>query len=296
MSQIHVDSSQLTPAALTPPISKSDAQRALVLAHLTGTWPLPVLQEEPEDFLAADVRVLTRGINTLRQPPGTVRDVDCADGGAPFRIFVTQAAVTPGTHVRITGTPRLGERPHGPLFESLREALGPSGLVLKEGSPWPVEIKAPDRTGEPVFRVPGAQSSQYASSLLLGCAALYLRERRPWRVEIIGPLTSAGYLELTVSWLRRFGFTVRVEEGRFEVTDYRAPERTPAMPGDWSSLGYLLLISWRTGGSVERADLDSAHPDQALVRLVERAGLKAVPGTGPNTLRMTGTARDGLVA
>ncbi|HEX5749208.1 MAG TPA: 3-phosphoshikimate 1-carboxyvinyltransferase [Archangium sp.] len=296
MSQMHVDPSQLTPAVLTPPISKSDAQRALVLAHLTGAWPLPVLQEEPEHYLPADVHVLTRGINTLRQPPGTVRDVDCADGGAPFRIFVTQAAVTPGTHVRVTGTPRLGERPHGPLFESLREALGPSGLVLKEGTPWPVEIQAPGKTGEPVFRVPGAQSSQYASSLLLGCAALYLRERRPWRVEIIGPLTSAGYLELTVSWLRRFGFTVQVREGRFEVTDYRAPERTPAMPGDWSSLGYLLLISWRTGGSVERADLDSAHPDQALVRLVERAGLKAVPGEGPNTLRMTGTARDGLVA
>ncbi|HSP77021.1 MAG TPA: 3-phosphoshikimate 1-carboxyvinyltransferase, partial [Myxococcaceae bacterium] len=208
MTQLHVDPSHLVPAALTPPISKSDAQRALVLAHLTGAWPLPVLQEEPEEFLPADVRVLRRGIEALRLPPGPVRDVDCADGGAPFRIFVTQAAVTPGAHVRLTGTPRLGERPHGPLFDALREALGPSGLVLTQGHPWPVELRAPSTTGEPVFRVPGAQSSQYASSLLLGCAALYLRERRPWRVELIGPLTSAGYLELTVSWLRRFGFIV----------------------------------------------------------------------------------------
>ncbi|WP_199242999.1 3-phosphoshikimate 1-carboxyvinyltransferase [Vitiosangium sp. GDMCC 1.1324] len=294
-TKIHVDPSQLGSAVLTPPISKSDAQRALVLAHLTGAWPLPVLQEEPEHFLPADVRVLRRGIEALRLPPGPVRDVDCADGGAPFRILVTQAAVTPGAHVRLTGTPRLGERPHGPLFESLREALGPTGLVLTEGHPWPVGIRAPTTTGEPVFRVPGAQSSQYASSLLLGCAALYLRERRPWRVEIIGPLTSAGYLELTVSWLRRFGFTVQEHDGRFEVSGYRAPERTPAMPGDWSSLGYLLLISWRTGGSVERADLSSAHPDQALVQLVERAGLKAVPGP-QDTLRLAGTARDGLVA
>ncbi|MFL5356946.1 3-phosphoshikimate 1-carboxyvinyltransferase [Archangium sp.] len=296
MSQLHVDPSHLVPEVLTPPISKSDAQRALVLAHLTGAWPLPVLQEEPEHFLPADVRVLRRGIEALRLPPGPVRDVDCADGGAPFRILATQAAVTPGAHVRLTGTPRLGERPHGPLFESLRQTLGPSGLVLTEGKPWPVEIRAPTSlTGEPVFRVPGEQSSQYASSLLLGCAALYLRERRPWRVEIVGALTSAGYLGLTVSWLRRFGFTVRESEGRFEVTGYTAPERTPAMPGDWSSLGYLLLIAWHTGGSVERADLTSAHPDQALVKLVERAGLTPVPGAN-NTLRMTGKARDGLVA
>ncbi|MFY0576420.1 3-phosphoshikimate 1-carboxyvinyltransferase [Cystobacter fuscus] len=294
-TRLHVDPSRLTPAVLTPPISKSDAQRALVLAHLTGAWPLPEIQREPEHFLPADVRVLRRGVEALRLPPGTVRDVDCADGGAPFRILVTQAAVTPGAHVRLTGTPRLGERPHGPLFESLREALGGSGLVLTEGKPWPVELRAPERTGEPVFRVPGDQSSQYASSLLLGCAALFLRERRPWRVEITGTLTSAGYLELTVSWLRRFGFTVEERDGRFEVADYRAPERTPAMPGDWSSLGYLLLLAWRTGGSVERADLGSAHPDQALVRLVERAGLRAEPG--PNaTLRLVGEARDGLVA
>ncbi len=149
--------------------------------------------------------------------------MDCADGGAPFRILVTQAAVTPGVRVRITGTPRLGERPHGPLFQSLREALGPSGLTLTEGQPWPVEIHAPTASGEPVFRVPGEQSSQYASSLLLGCAALFLRERRPWRVEVLGTLTSAGYLELTVSWLRRFGFTVTEREQRYEVLRLPGP-------------------------------------------------------------------------
>jgi len=126
MTQLHVDPSHLSASVLTPPISKSDAQRALVLAHLTGAWPLPMLQQEPEHYLAADVHVLRRGIEALRQPAGPVRDVNCADGGAPFRILVTQSAVTPGANMRLTGTPRLGERPHGPLFESLRQTLGPS--------------------------------------------------------------------------------------------------------------------------------------------------------------------------
>ncbi|HYH94816.1 3-phosphoshikimate 1-carboxyvinyltransferase [Hyalangium sp.] len=295
MSKLHVDPSHLGPARLTPPVSKSDAQRALVLAHLTGHWPLSALQSEPEADLAADVRVLTRGVEALRLPPGPVREVDCADGGAPFRILVTQSAVTPGAHVRLTGTPRLGERPHGPLFDSLREALGPSGLSLTEGKPWPVEIRAPIRTGTPVFRVPGDQSSQYASSLLLGSAALFLREHRPWSVEIQGTLTSAGYLELTVSWLRRFGFTVEESASRFTVTAHQPSASAPPMPGDWSSLGYLLLMAWRTGGSVERADPSSAHPDQAILRLVQPAGLAPVPGPDL-TMRMEGQARDGLVA
>lgn len=295
MSKVHVDPSHLTPARLTPPVSKSDAQRALVLAHLTGHWPLAAIQSEPESELPADVRVLKRGVDALRLPPGPVRDVDCADGGAPFRILVTQSAVTPGAHVRLTGTPRLGERPHGPLFESLKEALGPSGLSLTVGNPWPVEIRAPTSTGAPLFRVPGEQSSQYASSLLLGCAALFLREKRPWSVEIQGTLTSAGYLELTVSWLRRFGFTVEETPSKYTVTAHQASASAPPMPGDWSSLGYLLLIAWKTGGSVERADPSSAHPDQAILRLIQPAGLTPVPGPDL-TMRVEGQARAGLVA
>ncbi|MBN1209417.1 MAG: 3-phosphoshikimate 1-carboxyvinyltransferase [Myxococcaceae bacterium] len=292
---LHVDPTHLTAARLTPPVSKSDAQRALVLAHLTGHWPLAALQSEPESDLPADVRVLKRGVEALRLPAGPLREVDCADGGAPFRIFVTQAAVTPGVHVRITGTPRLGERPHGALFESLREALGPSGLCLTEGTPWPVELRAPASTGAPVFRVPGVQSSQYASSLLLGCAALFLRERRPWSVEIQGPLTSAGYLELTVTWLRRYGFTVEESPARLAVTGHQPSPSAPPLPGDWSSLGYLLLIAWHTGGSVERADPSSAHPDQALLRLVQPTGLTPVPGPDL-TMRLEGQARNGLAA
>lgn len=297
-SRILVDPAGLRAATLTPPVSKSDAQRALVLGHLTGAWPLPSVQAEPDEDLPADVRVLRRGVEALREPPGIVRDVDCADGGAPFRILVTQAAVTPGAHVRFTGTPRLGERPHGPLFTSLRDALGASGLALTEGSPWPVELRAPrdTRAGAPVFRVPGAQSSQYASSLLLGCAALYLRERRAWSVEIEGPLTSAGYLDLTVTWLKRFGFVLEESASRYTVTGYAAPPSVPSLPGDWSSLGYLLLVAWKTGGTVERADTGSAHPDDAIVRLIEQVGLRAVPAGPLHTLKVEGRLSGGLQA
>nr|WP_255671779.1 3-phosphoshikimate 1-carboxyvinyltransferase [Corallococcus sp. AS-1-6] len=297
-NRLTVDPSALSASPLTPPVSKSDAQRALVLGHLTGAWPLPSVQAESDEDLPADVRVLRRGVEALRLPAGPVRDVDCADGGAPFRILVTQAAVTPGARVRFTGTPRLGERPHGPLFTSLKEALGPAGLTLTEGAPWPVELHAPLDTSRvaPVFRVPGAQSSQYASSLLLGCAERFLRERRAWSVEIEGTLTSAGYMDLTVAWLRRFGFTVEQSGGHYSVTGYQAPESVPSLPGDWSSLGYLVLIAWRTGGTVERAEPQSAHPDQAILRLAAEVGLRMLPSGAPNTWRFEGEATGELRA
>lgn len=296
--RILLDPSGLVASPLTPPVSKSDAQRALVLGHLTGAWPLPSVQAESDEDLPADVRVLRRGVEALRLPPGPVRAVDCADGGAPFRILATQVAVTPGARVSLTGTPRLGERPHGPLFTSLKDALGPAGLTLTEGSPWPVELAAPTDTSKvsPVFRVPGDQSSQYASSLLLGCAALFLREHRAWSVEIEGTLTSAGYLELTLTWLERFGFEVQKSESRYTLSGYTPPPSVPSLPGDWSSLGYLLLVAWKAGGTVERADPASAHPDQAILRLIEQVGLGTTP-TGPaHTLKVTGRPAGGLRA
>lgn len=297
MTVLEVDPRRLVSARLTPPVSKSDAQRALVLAQLTGQSRLASLEGEPDALLPADVRTLRRGLKTLQEAAasGAMREIDCADGGAPFRLLVTQAAVAPGLHVRFTGTPRLGERPHRPLFDSLRASLGPGGLTLTEGTPWPLEVHSGAGTGEPSFRVSAAQSSQYASSLLLGCAALFLRERRPWSVELEGELTSAGYLDLTLDWLRRFGFRIARTPGRLVVDHWNAPPEAPSIPGDWSSLGYLLLVGWKTGCEVERADRASAHPDQALLRIVRAAGLEAHE-TAPATLRMSGAARGGVTA
>ena len=83
--RILVDPSGLRASPLTPPVSKSDAQRALVLGHLTGAWPLPSVQAEPDEDLPADVRVLRRGVDALRLPPGPVRVTIRAAAAGPRR-------------------------------------------------------------------------------------------------------------------------------------------------------------------------------------------------------------------
>src|SRR5262249_37966467 len=161
-STVVVDASALRPAALTPPLSKSDAHRALTLGALLGVAPrLPASGPLP-----SDVRVLRDGLVALAGP-GDV-EVDCADGGAPFRILLTQAALRPGQRTRFRGTPRLGERPHGPLLDALTRTLGPAGLrVVHEGQPWPLLVVGAGRAPEPRFTIDGSASSQFATSLLL---------------------------------------------------------------------------------------------------------------------------------
>ena len=258
---------------MRPPLSKSDAHRALVLADILGVPFEEVLPAGEE--LPRDVEVLRDGLIALRNP--TAR-IDCQDGGAPFRFLLTQAAVLPGRRVEFTGTGRLGERPHGPLIAALRSI---PGVKITEGNPWPVIVASPRvLAGSLVFRVSGSESSQFASSLLLGAARLAASQIVAG-VLIEGPMTSSGYFELTRAWLVRCGFVV---EGSpltptllpLEARVRRSPLRRErgTIPGDWSSLGYLLALSWVSGQPVERIVFGTGHPDEAIASHLRSVGLR----------------------
>lgn len=274
------------PPVLRPPLSKSDAQRALVLAEALGV-PLESVVPAGE-VLPRDVTVLRGGLEALRAGDAAI---DCHDGGAPFRFLLTQAALAEGRVVRFTGTPRLGARPHGPLLESLEAALGPLGLEVEEGDPWPLTVRAPARIPAGVhFSVTGVESSQFASSLLLGAAKVAQATGEASSVAVSGPLTSEGYLQLTRRWVERAGFPVSEVDGRWVV----APAMSPGVltvPGDWSSLTYLLVLAWKAGAAVGRVDFEAAHPDAEVVRHLESVGL-TVHRTAP--VRVTGQPARGL--
>jgi 3-phosphoshikimate 1-carboxyvinyltransferase len=277
----------VTAVVLRPPLSKSDAQRALVLAEALGV-PLESVVPAAE-VLPRDVRVLRAGLVALRAPEA---DIDCHDGGAPFRFLLTQAALAEGRVTRFTGTPRLGQRPHAPLVEALQRALGPRGLWLEEGTPWPLVVHAPARLEGPVhFQVTGVESSQFASSLLLGAARVAQASGAVASVAVEGPLSSEGYLQLTRSWVERAGFGVREAAGRWEVLPATEPGAL-TVPGDWSSLTYLLVLAWKAGAQVERVDFEAAHPDREVVPLLESVGL-TVHRQAP--VRVTGTPTRGLL-
>jgi 3-phosphoshikimate 1-carboxyvinyltransferase len=280
---------------LGPPVSKSDAQRALVLGHVLGEPRLGSLEGQREDQLPADVRVMRRGLETLARAAGTPVEIDCADGGAPFRLLLTQAALTPNAVVRFKGTPRLGERPHGALFQALRQGLGPAVLDLpKPNAPlWPLEVRGVNTAPEPVFRIAGNESSQYVSSLLLGAALLHRRDGRPWTVELLGEVASEGYLDLTVEWMKRAGFALERGPHSLTVNGWKKPERWPSTPGDWSSLGYLLSVGWATGSVITHVDEAAAHPDRAIVQRLHHAGL-SVDSAGDQQIRVTGKAVRGI--
>ena len=288
MTRLLIEVSALKAAALTPPPSKSDAHRALTLGALLGQAPTL-----GGGTLPNDVEVLRAGLSALAAD-GPQR-LECADGGAPFRILVTQAALRQSETTELVGTQRLGERPHAALLEALEQTLGPVGFSARwSGEPWPLVIQGMNAPAPvPRFEVAGSQSSQFATSLLLGAAALHLREGRTWEVILTGDAPSRGYLSLTERWLTQAGFELERSDARLAVTGFREAE-LPAVPGDWSSIGYLALIAWRSGGVVTSVSPDADHPDRTLLEILEQAGLDVRMESG--TLRVLGLPKAGIQA
>ena len=254
---------------LVPPLSKSDAQRALVLASILGAGPvLP-----PGEVMPRDVQVLQAGLVALQQSNPVI---DCHDGGAPFRFLLTQAALRTIGTVMMTGSKRLGERPHEPLLQSLRDALHCT-IGTTPGSFWPLTVhSSPAALEVRRFDVTGAESSQFASSLLLGAARVARVRGVTCEVNVNGSLTSEGYLQLTEQWVERAGFHVEREGLSWRVSPPRVSSAFPPIPGDWSSLTYLLLLGWKFGAAIARVQRNSGHPDERFAAHLESVNLKLV--------------------
>lgn len=280
------DARSLKAATLTPPVSKSDAQRALALAYALDESRLASF--DLGGALPADVRALQAGLDVLRAGGGTI---DCGDGGAPFRILAGLAATTPGTFT-FTGSGRLGERPHDALLEALQRALP---ITVERGDDlFPLTMRVADRRADtPRFTVRAAESSQFATSLLLASVRLSRREQRAWQVELEGTLASERYLALTYAWLERAGVVFVRDGARTVITPEVTSPRVGTLPGDWSSIGYLLCVAWKTGGSVRRVDATAEHPDRAMLDVLTQAGLHVQLG---DETRVRGAATCGVEA
>ncbi len=286
MSRICFDGRARLPADLRPPISKSDGVRSLLLRHLLGLPPHPVLSSWPDDM-----QVMARGLARLASAED--RLIDCREAGSVLRLLLSQAAIDPGRRTRFVGAGRLGARPLEDLVEALRLSHGEAGLRIDTGAPWPLDVVGGGRAEGALFKLRAAASSQFASSLALAAAALFLREGRAWSLELPHLASSGGYFQLTLAWLEAVGFSVEGSPTRVSVTGFAPRGEWPPLPGDWSSAGYLLAMAWPSGVRVVGIRADAAHPDRCIVHHLESVGL-VVCDDGPDALRVAGTARGGL--
>ncbi len=276
------------------PGSKSISNRALLLAALaTGQTRLHgLLASDDTGVMLAALGKL--GVSLAQQPDGVISvegtggpftvkaaDLFLGNAGTAFRPLTAALALCGGEY-RLSGVPRMHERPIGDLVTALR-ALGAHIEYLgAEGYP-PLAMHA--GAIEPGGRVSvrGDVSSQFLSALLM---ALPLTGER-MTVSVQGELISKPYVAITLNTMARFGVVVE-REGWSAFTVPAASRYQGAgdlwVEGDASSASYFIaagaISALRGGGPVrvEGVGRGSVQGDVRFAEAMEAMGARITMG------------------
>lgn len=275
------------------PGSKSISNRILLLAALAEgeTRVHDVLDADDTRHMLAALRTL--GADYTAEAGGVLRvrgaggafavkraELFLGNAGTAFRPLTAVLAFCGGEY-RLSGVPRMHERPIGDLVDALRSLGARIDYGGAAGYP-PLQIRpaAPSAAGAVAIR--GNVSSQYVTALLL---ALPLLGRR-MTVDVEGELISKPYVEITLNTLQRFGVTV-AREGWSRFTVPAGAYRSPGdifIEGDASAASYFLAagaISGLTGGGplrVEGVGRASIQGDVRFAQALEAMGAQIEMG------------------
>lgn len=215
------------------PGSKSLAARALV-CRLLGHHDT-VLGNLPDCDDTRGMLRLTEAVRTGLESRRPQR-VDIGEGGTTLRFGMAACASLSGLDITLEGSPRLMQRPHGPLIEALR-GLGARLTLLPEENA--ICIEGMELAGGDVT-LDGDVSSQYLSALMLAAPEW----RNNTTFHITPPVVSAPYIRMTAGVMRDFGAQVSFHESpegmtvKVAATGYAQCARFD-VEGDWSGASYF---------------------------------------------------------
>ncbi|MEN8190209.1 MAG: 3-phosphoshikimate 1-carboxyvinyltransferase [Thermodesulfobacteriota bacterium] len=285
-------------ASVRVPGSKSITQRALIAAALADGESRLVGPLESEDTEYSSGALAQMGVSFEKNEGewlvqgcgGTIEpsesDIYLGNNGTATRFLTSVAALGKGRFV-IDGSPRMHERPIGPLMSALQGWQVDISSIKGTGCP-PLLINGTGLGGGTTV-LPEGKSSQYLSSLLL--VAPYAA--RPCSLSVEGEVLSKPYVAMTLSVMDAFGIEVEcnpefseftIPQGRYRSMEYH-------IEGDASGASYFWAAAAVTGGrvTVENVPVPSLQGDAGLVPLLARMGC-SVEQSG-NGITLTGAKR-----
>ena len=241
----HLDLAPITHLSGTVrlPGSKSISNRVLLLAaSRTGHLVRHLLDSDDTCHMCrlaklgvscAPWRAETTLGRRRRTFPVKSADLFIGNAGTAVRPLTAVLAFSGGRY-RLSGVPRMHERPIRDLVDALRGLGANIAYLGKDGFP-PLEIR-PGALRSPVAaRVRGDVSSQYVTALLMALPLV-----GGGTIAIDGDLVSKPYVEMTLNLMARFGVpATRTGWSSFAVpaASYRSPGEIH-VEGDASSASY----------------------------------------------------------
>ena len=163
--------------------------------------------------------------------------VDIHHAGTAMRFLTAYFATLEGKTTLLTGSQRMQERPIKILVDTLR-ALGADIEYDKETGYPPLRITGKTLLKDEV-RMKANVSSQYISALLLMATKL----KNGLTLHLEGKITSAPYIQMTLSLLDQLGVETHFEGQVIQVKPYlETVSKTFTVESDWSSASYFYSI------------------------------------------------------
>jgi 3-phosphoshikimate 1-carboxyvinyltransferase len=284
----HLDLGPLDRAAGTVrlPGSKSISNRVLLLAALAygRTRIHDLLASDDVERMLEALSLLGVTITRERQDivvvegcggsfPVKQADLFLGNAGTALRPLTAALAIC-GGHYKLSGVPRMHERPIGDLVDALRGLGADIGYLGNEGYP-PLEIRPANLASRAKVEVRGDVSSQFLTALLM---ALPLAGRLI-SVEVVGELISKPYIDITLNLIARFG--VNIERAGWSSFTIPAQSRLVSpgnvfVEGDASGASYFLAAGAIGGGPVrvEGVGRGSIQGDVGFANALARMGAR----------------------
>ena len=265
------------------PGSKSLSNRALLVSSLAkgNTTLLNVLKSDDTARMIEALQTLSVKLNVnmnkidIQGNDGVFsgdlcqKELYLGNAGTAMRPLCSVLSVSKGVY-KLTGEPRMMERPIGPLTEALKSIGLNIEYLNNDGFP-PLLIRG-SKVNSHEVSISGTTSSQFISALLMTapvCGGL--------KIKIVGDLISKPYVDLTIDLIEKFGAKV-IRNGykEFEVlpTGYTSPT-TYLIEGDATSATYFAAAA-AIAGEVEIYGLSksSVQGDFKFFSVLEKMGAK----------------------
>jgi len=261
---------------VTPPASKSYAQRAIMAATLCDQPTILKNLGSSDDVqhilaiaeqLGAELKNSSEGILLEPRKNRIETNLNCGESGLGIRM-TTSILTTFGKSFQIQAKGSLLQRPLTD-FETILPQLG---VTLESNDGYaPLKIKGKIKGGN--IEVDGSLSSQYITGLLM---ALPLADEDSV-LKVTQP-TSIPYLQMTLDLLSDFG--VQIEHSGFQEfvipgqQKYRSPG-TYLVESDWSAAAFWVVYgAIKQKIKIQSLKVDSSQADKKILDFVEQAGAK----------------------
>ena len=262
------------------PISKSIANRLLILQAIHGDELMPVSDSMPDD-----VQILHLALTTLHNTTQSNTTLHLSNCGTAMRFLTAYAAQLENRVTILDGVERMHHRPIGQLVDALREIGADIEYLGEEGFP-PLCIKGCILDKHRIVTINSPRSTQFVSALLLIGANVQTDSTSPYITLTRKMIKNKEQGTKNKDKLLTTDQTQVTNLGSLVLAPYSEIER------DWSSAAFWYEYVALHGGEITLPGLycDSLQGDKVVADIFTRLGVHTTYTAEGITIFSTGVA------